>query len=114
MGGMSTVVILVYPDGKSQIRSATDLDSAFRQWNHRYGDFLPVAAFRCDPAVFCEAAQIRRLPKTATTQWVAEHFLRAPVQLSAQGAVLRHFRRLGGRAVPLFAEWASAVALLNS
>lgn len=104
------VVICVHPNGETRIAKSTHLDDAFRQWAHRYGIFIPVAAFQCDPAAFCEAAQIPRLPKTATTEWVAEFFHRAPVQLSAQMAVLRHYRRLGpAKTVPLFQEWARAV-----
>lgn len=103
------VVVLVFGNGESRIAATTDLDNAFRQWSFRHGAFLPVAAFPADVAAFTEAAQILRLPKTAPTEWVADLLHRAPVELSAQPAVLRHIHRLGVKAEPLFDAWRRAV-----
>lgn len=103
------VVVCVYPNQTSRIAATASLDGALRNWTQRYGVFLPVVAFRTDLPAFMELAQIPRLPKTAPTEWVADLLHRAPVELAAQPAVFRHFRRLGPKAAPLLVDWARAV-----
>lgn len=103
------VAVLVFGGGRCRIGSASELDAAFRQWSHRHGLFLPVAVFPLPARVFNDAFSIRRLPTTVSTEWAAEHLHRAPIALGAQPAVIRHIRRLGSNAAPLFDEWRTAV-----
>ena len=103
------IVVCVFGDATARISNAGNLDNALRQWAHRHGDFLPVAAFTTDLPAFLRLAQIPRLPKTVPTQWAADLLHRAPVELTAQPAVLRHIRRLGPKAAPLLVDWARAV-----
>lgn len=105
----SAIVVLVLPRGQARVATTTDLDSALRQWRRRYGVFLPIAAFECNPVAFCDAAGLNKLPASVSLDWVAEHLRNAPVSQNLQPAVFRHIRRLGDNSGPLFLEWAGAV-----
>lgn len=108
------IVVCVFANGEARIAATSNVDDALRQWSRRHGVFLPVAAFQCDPAAFCGAANILRLPKTASTEWVADLLANAPLELTAQFAVLRHIRRLGpATAAALFDVWVRAVSANN-
>jgi hypothetical protein len=105
----SVVVVKLLPGRVVRISAVTNLGSAMKQWRRRLGAFLPVAVFECDPAAFCEAAGLAKLPATVSVDWAAERLRRAPVSQEAQPIVFRHIRRLGDDSGPLMLEWAGAV-----
>lgn len=99
----------VYGKETARIHCVNDVRSLLQRWTARYGPHLPVIAFRTDPSALLDALHILRLPKTASTKWVAVNLHRAPIQQDVQPLVLRHVRRLGPDATALFQEWRIAV-----
>lgn len=102
------------PTGLVQAWSLDALDGNLRKQRERQvAQFMPVAAFEADVALFTSRYRILSYPQSVWLGWLAREFGDAIISPSATPAVFRHYETLTGGGADLFAVWALAVGLRN-
>lgn len=82
------------------------LDNNLRTLRHRLQkDFLPVAAFVCDPQLFLDHYRLLGFPQSMWLGWMGTNFGDALIAPDALAAFTRHYLTLGDGGAGLLAAW---------